>query len=241
MADVRTAIGLISGGEPSPQQVQRVQAIAHSLDIPNNDPLLPILIALDSYHGVFSELPTKMQKAADAVTKEAAAKTTHQVNIGLVAAIHSMGPQIGEALTEHAKALNNVDRAKWFGGAAVVVIVALSLFGWLTHATGYSSGFETGQAAGHAAAADEKAMAAWANTEQGRMAFELAQNGSLDLVANCNGRGWKLSKGLCTPMPYTEGKEQFVAGWKVGPSAGGAPTRKLAMSWWDYLARKFDA
>ena len=113
MADVRKAISLISGGEPTPHQVQRVQAIAHALDIPNSDPLLPILVALDQYHGVFGELPEKMRRAADAVAKEAAEKTKHQVNLGLVAAIHSMGPQIGEALTEHAQALTHVGRAKW--------------------------------------------------------------------------------------------------------------------------------
>ena len=239
MADVRKAIGLISGGEPTPLQVQRVQAIAHALDIPNSDPLLPILVALDQYHGVFGELPEKMRLAADAVAKEAAENTKHQVNLGLVEAIHKMGPQIGDALVDHAKALNQVDRAKWVGGAVVVVVAALVAFGWITHATGYSSGFEVGQAAGHAAAADEKAMAAWANTQQGRMAYELAKNGTLEMVGNCNGRGWKLSQGLCTPMPYTEGKEQFIAQWEVGPSAGRAPTRKFKMSWWDYLTKKF--
>lgn len=239
MADVRKAISLISGSEPTPHQVQRVQAIAHALDIPNSDPLLPILVALDQYHSVFGELPEKMKVAADAVAKEAAENTKHQVNLGLVAAIHNMGPQIGDALVDHAKALNQVDRAKWIGGAVVVVVAAFAAFGWITHTTGYSSGFEVGQAAGHAAAADEKAMAAWANTQQGRMAYELAQAGNLEMLANCAGRGWKLSKGVCTPMPYTEGQEQFVMQWQVGPSAGGAPTRKLKMSWWDYLSKKF--
>ena len=72
MADIRKAISLISGGEPSPQQVQRVQAIAHSLDIPNNDPLLPILIALDAYHGVFSELPERNRISANEAANSAA-------------------------------------------------------------------------------------------------------------------------------------------------------------------------
>ena len=98
MADVRKAISLISGSEPTPHQVQRVQAIAHALDIPNSDPLLPILVALDQYHSVFGELPEKMKVAADAVAKEAAENTKHQVNLGLVEAIHNMGPQIGDAL-----------------------------------------------------------------------------------------------------------------------------------------------
>ena len=239
MGDIRNGMKTISGNEPTAAQIARVASIAHDFDIPKNDALFPLFVALDQYHGVFGELPEKMKRAAEEVAKEAAENTKHQVSQGLVEAIRGMGPQIGDALVDHAKALNQVDRAKWVGGAVVVVVAALVAFGWITHATGYSSGFEVGQAAGHAAAADEKAMAAWANTQQGRMAYELAKNGTLEMVGNCNGRGWKLSQGLCTPMPYTEGKEQFIAQWEVGPSAGRAPTRKFKMSWWDYLTKKF--
>ena len=239
MGDIRNGMKTISGHEPTAAQIARVTSIAHDFDIPKNDALFPLFVALDQYHGVFSELPEKMRLAADAVAKEAAENTKHQVNLGLVAAIHKMGPQIGDALVDHAKALNQVDRAKWVGGAVVVVVAAFAAFGWITHATGYSSGFEVGQAAGHAAAADEKAMAAWANTQQGRMAYELAKNGTLEMVGNCNGRGWKLSQGLCTPKSYTEGKKVFITQWEVGPSASRAPTRKFKMSWWDYLTKKF--
>ena len=239
MGDIRNGMKTISGNEPTAAQIARVTSIAHDFDIPKNDALFPLFVALDQYHGVFGELPEKMRLAADAVAKEAAENTKHQVNLGLVAAIHKMGPQIGDALVDHAKALNQVDRAKWVGGAVVVVVAAFAAFGWITHATGYSSGFEVGQAAGHAAAADEKAMAAWANTQQGRMAYELAKNGTLEMVGNCNGRGWELSQGLCTPKSYTEGKKVFITQWEVGPSASRAPTRKFKMSWWDYLTKKF--
>ena len=239
MGDIRNGMKTISGHEPTAAQIARVTSIAHDFDIPKNDALFPLFVALDQYHGVFSELPEKMRLAADAVAKEAAENTKHQVNLGLVAAIHKMGPQIGDALVDHAKALNQVDRAKWVGGAVVVVVAAFAAFGWITHATGYSTGFEVGQAAGHAAAADEKAMAAWANTPQGRMAYELAKNGTLEMVGNCNGRGWELSQGLCTPKSYTEGKKVFITQWEVGPSASRAPTHKFKMSWWDYLTKKF--
>ena len=239
MGDIRNGMKTISGNEPTAAQIARVTSIAHDFDIPKNDALFPLFVALDQYHGVFGELPEKMRLAADAVAKEAAENTKHQVNLGLVEAIHKMGPQIGDALVDHAKALNQVDRAKWVGGAVVVVVAAFAAFGWITHATGYSSGFEVGQAAGHAAAADEKAMAAWANTPQGRMAYELAKNGTLEMVGNCNGRGWELSQGLCTPKSYTEGKKVFITQWEVGPSASRAPTHKFKMSWWDYLTKKF--
>lgn len=231
MADVRKAIGLISGGEPTPQQVQRVQAIAHSLDIANNDPMLPILVALDQYHGVFAELPKKMRDTSDTVAKDAASRSVEVVNLAVARAVSELGPKVGDAIIKVARDINQVDRIKWIGGVVLLVALVFTALGWLTHATGYSSGFETGKAAGYKAAEDEKAMVAWANTDQGRLAYELAQSGSLEMLAHCNGRGWKLSKGVCTPMPYAEGKEQFVANWKVGKSAGGTPARQINVSW----------
>lgn len=239
MGDIRNGMKTISGNEPTAAQIARVTSIAHDFDIPKNDALFPLFVALDQYHGVFGELPEKMKRAAEEVAKEAAEKTKHQVSQGLVEAIRGMGPQIGDALVDHAKALNQVGRAKWIGGMAVSTVVAFAAFGWITHTTGYSSGFEVGQAAGHAAAADEKAMAVWANTDQGRMAYELAKNGTLEVVANCSGRGWKLSKGICWPLPYTEDQQQRVRGWQALKSSEDVPTRKLKISWWDYLTKKF--
>lgn len=170
-------------------------------------------------------------KEINKLTGAAVENTKHQVNLGLAEAIRNMGPQIGEALVDHAKALNQVDRAKWIGGGVAVVAVVLSLVGWIGHA----SGFETGKVAGYKAAADEKAMVAWANTDQGRLAYELAQAGSLEMLANCGGRGWKLVKGTCSPMPYTEGKDSFVANWQVGKSAGGVVARKINVSLLEYI------
>jgi hypothetical protein len=165
------------------------------------------------------------------LTGAAVENTKNQVNLGLVAAIHNMGPQIGEALVDHAKALHQVDRVKWISCGVAVVAVVLSFVGWI----GHTSGFEAGKAAGYAAAADEKAKASWGNTDQGRMAYELAQAGSLEILANCNGRGWKLSKNTCSPLPYEDGKDKMVAGWAVGKSANGTPARKINVSWLDYI------
>ena len=211
MADVRKAISLISGSEPTPHQVQRVQAIAHALDIPNSDPLLPILVALDQYHSVFGELPEKMKVAADAVAKEAAENTKHQVNLGLVEAIHNMGPQIGDALVDHAKALSQVDRAKWIGGMVVVVVMVLTAFGWLVHESGKDSGYQAGFGRGYTEAKDEKAAAAWANTPEGKLAYRFAQTGSIASLAKCDKPGWYIVKGVCYVKQTSEG----IYGWRL--------------------------
>lgn len=235
MSNMQEAIKLISGRAPTPEQVNRVKAIAHELDIPNNDALMPILIMLDQYHGVFSELPKKMREASDTVAKNAADRSVEVVNLAVARAVSALGPKVGDAIVKVAKDINQVDRVKWIGGVVLLVALVFTVLGWLTHATGYSSGFETGKSAGYKAAADEKAMAAWANTDQGRLAYELAQAGSLETLANCSARGWRLSKGGCYPQSYMEGKDEKVSGWSVGKSANVTPARKINTSWLDYI------
>jgi hypothetical protein len=223
---------LIGGVEPTPQQMQRVQAIAHSLGIGNNDAMMPILIALDCYHGAFKELPEKAQAAADTAAKSAADRSATAVNEAVARAVSKLGPQVGDAIVKAANDINHVDRAKWVAGTVAVVAVVFGLLGWFTHATGYSAGLETGRADGYKQAADEKTAAVWANTPQGKLAFELAQTGSLEKLANCSGKGWVLSKMVCFPYTTLEAhdgdtkKSEYIHGWHVGKSASGSPEEK---------------
>lgn len=235
MSDIREAMKLIGGVEPTPQQIQRVQAIAHSLGIPANDAMMPILIALDCYHGAFSTLPAKAQAEANTAAKSAADQSTAALNEAMVRAVTNLGPQIRTSIVKLANDIKQIDKAKWIGGVVIVVGLVFSLFGWLTHASGYSSGFETGKAQAYQDVKDEKAAAAWANTPQGMLAFQLAQAGSIETLAHCNGKGWKLSKGMCYPQPVTEGKSEMMYGWSVGQAATGNPARKTNVSWWGHL------
>lgn len=235
MSDIRQAMKLIGGVESTPQQQQRVQAIAHSLGIATNDAMFPILVALDVYHGAFSALPAKAREAADNAAKNAADRSIEVINLSVAKAVMNLGPKVSDAIVKVANDINQVDKWKWIGGVVVAVALAFTMFGWFVHATGYSSGFDGGRAEGYKQAADEKAAAAWANTTQGRLAFEVAQAGSLEQLAYCNGKGWRLSKGTCSPQPVTEGKDLMVYGWQVGPSARGNTARKTKLSWWDHL------
>ena len=227
MSDIPKAIKLIGGVETTPEQLRRVQAIAHSLDIPANDAMMPILVMLDTYHGIFSALPEKVLKAANAAAINAAAQSTEAVNTAVAQAVSNLGPKVGEAVVKVANDMNRVNKVKWIGGVVLGVALLLTAFAGFTHQTGYSSGFETGRAAGYKAAADEKAMAAWANTVQGRLAYELAQAGDLEMLAYCNRKGWQLEKGVCYPYGVMENQRLMAYGWMVGKSAKGVPARQM--------------
>lgn len=227
MSDIRNGMKTISGNEPTPAQIARVTSIAHDFDISKNDAMFPLFVALDQYHGVFGELPEKMKKAAAAVAKEAAENTKHQVNLGLVAAIHSMGPQIGEALTGHAQALTHVDRAKWIGGTVIVSLLAITIAFWSGHIAGKEAGkaeavtgaawmtTSAGQAALEAYRKSPE-MAEWANSKAAKAAFSLSDT-DLAALAECNKPGWKKEKlkdGEVLCVPYAKNKNE-LHGWYI--------------------------
>jgi len=101
----------------------------------------------------------------------------------------------------------------WLGSAALLTL--LMAFGggyWF----GHQAGSEQGQAAGYQAARNEQAAASWANTPAGQRAYSLDQRGSLDILARCTGRGWKIEAqpggNACIPYTYDQGQ---ISGWFI--------------------------
>ena len=114
-----------------------------------------------------------------------------------------------------AKALNHVagavatkSAARWVvGGVALAGILAI-FSGWV----GYSQGKDAGISFGYAQASNEIAAAAWANTPDGRLAYQLAKTGSLEYLAHCSRPGWKKEGNICYAYaPETGG----IYGWYV--------------------------
>lgn len=136
MANIREGMKLIGGTEPTPEQIHRIQAIAHSLDIPANDAMFPILVALDSYHGVFSRLPDEVAKknrksAADSAD-HAAAQAQSKVNAAVADLIPSISGQLADAA-------GRAVRQAQAGKSMVTVWGAMGLVG-LVFSIGYFSG-----------------------------------------------------------------------------------------------------
>jgi hypothetical protein len=208
MTDIKGAMKLIGGVEPTPQQVQRVQAIAHSLGIAQNDPMLSILIALDCYHGVFSDLPTKSKELAHTVALTASTQAKASVDKTVNETISRLEPEVQKAMGKVVAQVATRQMFQWAIAAIIIAGLALGLTFWY----GHSTGIESGKAIGYADAKDEKAAAAWANTPQGQQAYWLAKVGSIDTLAKCSGKGWKIENGLCYPFPAGD---QKVYPWKI--------------------------
>ena len=208
MTDISQAIKLIGGVEPTSEQVQRVQAIAHSLEIANNDPLLPILIALDCYHGIFSNSHRDIERCADAAANAAAAQSNLLVQKIIAKAILDIEPAAAKAINSVATKVAGKQMFQWGAGALSVAFICLTMAIGFAH----SLGFNDGKATGYSESKDEKAAAAWANTPQGKSAYLLAQNGDLDAIIHCKNNGWYIKNGNCFPAKDSDNN---ISGWKV--------------------------
>lgn len=231
MADIRTAMKLIGGVEPTPASVQHVQSIAHSLDIPTNDPMLPILIALDTYHGVFKELPERNRQAANEAADMSAKMVKAHVDRVLAEAVRDITPTMSKAMDKVAEsAAQNAggkSMAQWALGCVAGTVLCFGLFGWWMHSTGYDSGradaiqaaawmtTPAGQAAYKAYQADP-VMAEWAGSREARTAYKLSKSDDLVAIANCDRKGWKKEaqmNGTTVCVPRPDGKN--IWGWVV--------------------------
>jgi len=134
--DLKAAMKLIAGREPTPEELHRIMAIAHSLDIPVHDAMFPILVELDTYHGIFSRLPgeiaRKTQKSAEDAAQKAAVLAQSKVN----AAVADLIPSISGQLADAAGA---AVRQAQVGRSMITVWGAMLLVG-LVFSAGYFSG-----------------------------------------------------------------------------------------------------
>jgi hypothetical protein len=85
------------------------------------------------------------------------------------------------------------------------------MIGWWAHGRGQREGYAIGRDAAREKYEAAAAMASWANTPEGQLAYGLAKAGSLRELATCSGHGWVEKDGVC----YAGGKAH---GWRL-PSA----------------------
>ncbi|WP_248886488.1 hypothetical protein [Acidithiobacillus acidisediminis] len=97
MADLREAIKQITGNEPTPEQIHRIQAIAHALDIPQGDAMFPILVTIDIYYGTFTELPQRMKETADEIARNAEIAAKGRIAAASAELVSSTGEKLVNA------------------------------------------------------------------------------------------------------------------------------------------------
>jgi hypothetical protein len=158
--------------------------------------------------GVVNQAADKIkQNAADAVSK--AREAVYQAQLEY--AVHfekNMANVAANTLNKVAMAIAIRAATKWVL-AGVVITVFLT---FVSGAVGYHKGKGVGKADGYSRARDEVAAASWANTLNGKLAYQLSEAGSIEALATCDEkRGWILEKNICHPHAMPEG----IYGWRI--------------------------
>lgn len=202
----------LNGREATTEQVLKFERLVASLETTPGDAMLSVLVALDHYENLYSDIPAKISASSAAVLAEfklaaektagAAFKETQAINARALADIANR--VAGEVSTTR--------MYQWVSGSVAVAAVCITLMAWYLHSSAFDTGMAAGQAAGYEQAKNQIAAAAWANTPQGQQAYRLAQTGELDKLTKCTGKGWKIEKGNCYPY---EVKGEGTYGWRL--------------------------
>ncbi len=125
LSNIGRAIETITGRAAAPGEIQRLLAIARVLGLREDDGMLPILAALDAYHGIFSRLPAQMKSAAKAAADGSAAQAKDRV----AEAVSHLVPTVESAVERTAAGVvRRVHVARSLWSIAVVVMILAAVF-----------------------------------------------------------------------------------------------------------------
>jgi hypothetical protein len=205
---IDSAFEALSQSLPTDKERIILYRIAHALKLNPNDTHFSIMAAMHYYLQLYQMIPEKIARAGEYAVNNARESSR-------LAQIESAAKFQVELSGAVAKTLNQVASAVAIKSAAKWVVAGVILSGLLTVSTGwisYAKGREAGKAEGYSRSKNEVAAASWANSEEGLLARQLAEAGSISVLATCDEKlGWKLEKNICYPLATAAG----TYGWKI--------------------------
>jgi len=202
----------LNGHDPSPKKMLEFERTCTALQTTSNDALLSVLMALDHYEILYATIPAKIKKSMD----ETLDGLQCAIDVQARASVGAVQATLVEAVSNAAQAIAG-DVAKkqmwqWIGASIMAISLLTGTLGWYIHTMGLQDGYSLGYGVGHQVARNEIAAAAWANTLDGKLAFQLATSTRISDFVNCSGLGWQVQNGICYPFASPDGK---VTGWRL--------------------------
>lgn len=180
------------GRPPSQDEVEQLERIARELELRDNDALWLLFIALEDYDRRYRMAPARIEKALAKAVESVRHTADKETRAAAARAIETMSEEAARISQEIATKTAGKERARWMTIMAAVCASVLFLTG--------AAAFYAGQETGAAATSD---AAAWARSHEGRHARALAGTGSLPILVNCDGNGWRIEsqngRNVCRP------------------------------------------
>jgi hypothetical protein len=213
VSELDDSFALLLGRQPSDKERQRLYRARDALKLKSNDAVWLLLMALENYDALYSRYPALIAEAARDVTKNVRETALAQARAAAAETTKDLAHAVAAAATASAKKAAAAQMLKWAMGCFLAAMGCIATIGWWAHGRGLREGYAVGYEAARDRFENAAAMASWANTPEGQLAYGLAKAGSLRELATCSGHGWVERDGVCYPGSKTHG-------WRL--PAGGA-------------------
>ena len=205
MNDLETSFAMLVGRQPSDKDRQDLYRVRDALKLKANDALWSVLMMLQHYEWLYSRHPAAIAESVKDVTRTVRETALAQARAAAAETTKALAHAVAEAATASAKRAAGAQRLKWMVGCVIAVSVCITTIGWWAHSRGERAGYAIGYEAARDRCENVSAMASWANTPEGQVAYQLAKAGSLRELATCSGHGWFEREGACYAGARTHG------------------------------------
>jgi hypothetical protein len=199
------SFALLLGRQPSDKERQNLYRVRDALKLKSNDAVWLLLMALEHYDTLYARYPALMVAAAKEITKDVRETALAQARAAAAETTKALAHAVAAAATASAKKAAGAQMLKWAMGCFLAAMGCIATIGWWAHGKGQREGYAVGFEAARDKYENAAAMASWANTPEGQLAYGLAKAGSLREIATCSGHGWVEREGVCYPGSKTHG------------------------------------
>lgn len=201
----------LNGREAAPEDVLRFERLTSALETTPNDAMLAVLVALDHYEKLYQKVPQEITEATRVALGTLGASVELETKKYTAKAKADLAEAVAAAATEVAEKTAAKSMWQWAAGCIAATSLVVGLFGWWMHGVGSESGY----AQAMDELVDAKVAASWANTSEGRAAYEMARKGSLTALIHCSADGWVIKNGNCYPHSQDTPEGRVVKGWRL--------------------------
>jgi hypothetical protein len=200
MPELEDAFSTLLKRQATDEEIQHLYRVRDALGIRPNDALWQVLIALQYYQHQYERFPAEISKACEAVLAKLNETANKAAHAAAEEAKRDLAQAVGTAVSAASRGASWKEIARW----CLISVVTLAFLA--------GGGVWAGSQLGSRAAQEEsRQRGAWAESAEGRLAYELARIGSLRTILRCEGPGWQLHNGKCFPQPFNA----TVYGWDV--------------------------
>ena len=188
MGELDTPFEKLIGRQATDKERQRFYEIRDAYGLKGSDAMWSVVMLFENYLTLFEAIPARVADSAREGTKAARATAEALAKAAQEETKRQLMKTVHDATIGTAKQTADAHRAKWVSICVSLVAVLLVVVAWWQQTQGESKDVAAGQNAALKACGYLTLAASWANTPDGRRAYDLEKVGSLHDLVNCSGK-----------------------------------------------------